>query len=127
VGPCPALQSAGQVGRRARPPPDLHDLFSLVPGRLVELIHVYVGQPVDFVVGFLVFQKLLHRFVAIPPDPEGAGLAGERRRFLAKTVDDFRRHGANLFAPSKKRLEEIDVELTQLTTRFSENVLDSTS
>jgi oligopeptidase A len=58
---------------------------------------------------------------------EGAGLTGERRRFLAKTVDDFRRHGADLDAPGKKRLEEIDVELTQLTTKFSENVLDSTN
>jgi oligopeptidase A len=59
--------------------------------------------------------------------PEGAGLAGARRRFLAKTVDDFRRHGADLDAPGKKRLEEIDVELTRLTTKFSENVLDSTN
>jgi oligopeptidase A len=59
--------------------------------------------------------------------PEGAGLTSERRRFLAKTVDDFRRHGADLDAAGKKRLEEIDVELTQLTTKFSENVLDSTN
>ncbi len=58
---------------------------------------------------------------------EGADLTGERRRFLAKTVDDFRRHGADLDAPGKKRLEEIDVELARLTTRFSENVLDSTN
>jgi oligopeptidase A len=58
---------------------------------------------------------------------EGAGLAGERRRFLAKTVDDFRRHGADLDGADKKRLEEIDVELTRLTTKFSENVLDSTN
>jgi len=28
---------------------------------------------------------------------------------------------------AKKRLEEIDVELTQVTTKFSENVLDSTN
>jgi oligopeptidase A len=59
--------------------------------------------------------------------PEAAGLAGERRRYLHKTVDDFRRHGADLDAPGKTRLEEIDVELTRLTTRFSENVLDSTN
>ena len=59
--------------------------------------------------------------------PEGSVLAGQRRRFLDKTVDDFRRHGADLDGPGKKRLEEIDVELTQITTRFSENVLDSTN
>jgi oligopeptidase A len=58
---------------------------------------------------------------------EGAGLAGERRRFLAKTVDDFRRHGADLDESEKKRLEAIDVELSRLTTKFSENVLDSTN
>ena len=59
--------------------------------------------------------------------PEGGSLEGERRRFLTKTVDDFRRHGADLDAPGKKRLEAIDVELTRLTTKFSENVLDSTN
>ncbi|HEY2012775.1 MAG TPA: M3 family metallopeptidase [Bryobacteraceae bacterium] len=58
---------------------------------------------------------------------EGANLAGEHRRFLHKTVDTFRRHGADLDPAGKKRLEEIDVELTQITTKFSENVLDSTN
>src|SRR5204862_4765296 len=32
-----------------------------------------------------------------------------------------------LDAEGKRRLEEIDVELTQITTRFGENVLDSTN
>ena len=58
---------------------------------------------------------------------EAQGLAAERRRFLDKTVEQFRRHGADLDPAGKKRLEEIDVELTQLTTKFSENVLDSTN
>ena len=58
---------------------------------------------------------------------EGEGLQGARRRYLHKTMDTFRRHGADLDPAGKKRLEEIDVELTQLTTRFSENVLDSTN
>ena len=52
---------------------------------------------------------------------------GERRRFLRKTVESFRRHGADLDPAGKKRLEEIDVELTRVTTKFSENVLDSTN
>jgi oligopeptidase A len=59
--------------------------------------------------------------------PEAASLTGTRRRFLTKTLDSFRRHGAELDAAGKKRLEGIDVELTKLTTKFSENVLDSTN
>ena len=58
---------------------------------------------------------------------EGKGVTGERRRFLDKTIDSFRRHGADLEAAGKKRLEEFDVELTQVTTKFGENVLDSTN
>ncbi len=58
---------------------------------------------------------------------EGTRLTGERRRFLDKTIDSFRRHGADLDPAGKKRLEEIDVELAQITTKFSENVLDSTN
>ena len=59
--------------------------------------------------------------------PEAAALTGERRRFLQKTVDTFRRHGADLDPVGKKRLEEIDVEIAQLTTKFSEHVLDATN
>jgi oligopeptidase A len=58
---------------------------------------------------------------------EARALHGPRRRFLDKTIESFRRHGADLDPAGKKRLEEIDVELTNLTTRFSENVLDSTN
>ena len=58
---------------------------------------------------------------------EARGLAGTRLRFLTKTVDDFRRHGAELDPAGKARLEAIDVELAQVTTKFGENVLDSTN
>ena len=58
---------------------------------------------------------------------EAKSLTGTRLRFLTKTLDSFRRHGAELDAPGKQRLAEIDVELTKLTTKFSENVLDSTN
>jgi len=59
--------------------------------------------------------------------PEAKSLTGTRKRFLEKTVDNFRRHGAELNAEGKKRIAEIDVELTKQTIRFSENVLDSTN
>ncbi|MBL8229740.1 MAG: M3 family metallopeptidase [Bryobacterales bacterium] len=58
---------------------------------------------------------------------EARSLTGVRKRYLDKTMDYFRRHGAELDPAGKKRLEEIDVELSALTTKFSENVLDSTN
>jgi oligopeptidase A len=58
---------------------------------------------------------------------EARALAGPRRRFLTKTVDTFRRHGADLDLQGKARLEAIDIELATVTTKFSQNVLDSTN
>jgi oligopeptidase A len=58
---------------------------------------------------------------------EAQALTGAKARFLKKTVDYFRRHGADLEPAGKTRLNEIDVELAQITTKFSENVLDATN
>jgi oligopeptidase A len=58
---------------------------------------------------------------------EAHGLAGVRARYLQKTIDNFRRHGAELDAAGKQRIAEIDVELSRHTIRFAENVLDSTN
>ncbi len=58
---------------------------------------------------------------------EAATLDATRKRFLDKTLDDFRRHGAELDDDGKRKLHAIDVELTQLTTQFSQNVLDETN
>ena len=54
-------------------------------------------------------------------------LEGARLRYLTKTLDEFRRHGADLDPAGKARLKEIDVELSRLTTKFGENVLDATN
>ncbi len=59
--------------------------------------------------------------------PEALGLEGVRKRYLDKTIDSFRRHGAELDEAGKQRLREIDVELTKATTRFGQNVLDATA
>jgi oligopeptidase A len=59
--------------------------------------------------------------------PEAAALEPTRRRFLDKSLADFRRSGAQLDQPKKERLKAIDRELSLITTRFSQNVLDSTN
>ncbi len=58
---------------------------------------------------------------------EAQTLTGALPRFLTKTVDSFKRHGAELDPAGKARLKEIDVALSEVTTKFSENVLDSTN
>jgi oligopeptidase A len=58
---------------------------------------------------------------------EARTLTGTMKRFLTKTMDSFKRHGAELDPAGKARLKEIDVALTEATTKFSENVLDSTN
>ncbi len=58
---------------------------------------------------------------------EARKLSPTRKRFLDKTVDDFRKSGAELSPSGKARLLQINVELTTLTTKFAQNVLDATN
>jgi len=66
----------------------------------------------------------LKRFAATE---EAQSLSPLRARFLRKTLDDFRRSGADLSDEGKKRLEQINIDLTELTVKFSQNVLDATN
>src|SRR5262249_1611428 len=68
--------------------------------------------------------QAIQRYAA---SPEGKSLTGTLARFQEKTIDSFKRHGAEFDAAGKARLKEIDVALAEATTKFSENVLDSTN
>ncbi len=68
--------------------------------------------------------KAIQRYAATE---EARALTGTMKRYLTKTIDSFKRHGAELDAAGKARLQEIDVALAEATTKFSENVLDSTN
>jgi oligopeptidase A len=58
---------------------------------------------------------------------DAKALEGAKKRLLEKTLADFRRNGAELPAEGKARLKELDQELSQVTTRYSQNVLDGTN
>ena len=58
---------------------------------------------------------------------EARRLTGVRARLLKKTLDAFRRNGAELDDDGKSRLKAMDVELAELTNRFSQNVVDATA
>lgn len=54
-------------------------------------------------------------------------LAPVEKRYLEKSVRGFRRAGADLDEEGKGKLEGLNVELTKITTKFAENVLDATN
>jgi oligopeptidase A len=72
-------------------------------------------------------QSLWNALRAFAATDQAKSLTGTKARFLKKTVDSFKRAGADLDAAGKARLQELDIALAELTTKFSENVLDSTN
>ena len=66
----------------------------------------------------------LHDFAATD---EARQLDPTRARLLQKLLDAFRRNGAELDDEGKRRLADLEIELAQITTKYSQNVLDSTN
>ena len=80
-----------------------------------------------FFSGIPLNESVWKRLQAFTDTAEARQLDSTKGRFLDKTMDDFRRSGAELGKAGKQRLLEIDVELAQITTKFAENVLDATN
>jgi len=54
-------------------------------------------------------------------------LSPTQTRHIEKTLEDFRRHGAELSAEDKQKLQTVDKKLSETTTAFSQNLLDGTN
>ncbi|HEX4341426.1 MAG TPA: M3 family metallopeptidase [Polyangiaceae bacterium] len=80
-----------------------------------------------FYAGIPLRPKLFEVLSNFAATPEAAELPPSKKRFLKKTLDDFRRNGAGLDDAGKARLQAISRELAELTSRFSQNVLDATA
>lgn len=93
--------------------PALREAYNAVQGPVAEF---YSSIPLN--------SKLYARVQAFATTAEAKQLDATRARFLKKSLDDFRRHGAELDLSGKQRLSAINVELTQITTKFAQNVLD---
>ncbi len=72
-------------------------------------------------------QTLWSRVRSYAGTDEARALTGLQRRHLDKTVQEFKRAGADLPEASRARLQALRVELAQLQQKFSENVLDATA
>lgn len=70
---------------------------------------------------------VFRRLSALARSDAASALDATRKRFLDKTVESFEREGAALDDAGKQQLQSLNVELSEVTTRFSQNVLDSTN
>jgi oligopeptidase A len=84
-----------------------------------EIAAFYAGLPAN--------EALWRALLAVTASAEESGLGGIRRRHLEKLVRTFRRAGADLTAEAKERAVALQVELSRLSQRFAENVLDATN
>jgi len=114
----PLSRAMGVVGHleSVATTPALREVYTEVQP---EVSAFYASIPLD--------AELWQRLVALSRSEDARALDPIRKRHLDKTLDEFRRHGAELDAAGKARLEAIDRELAEVTTKFSQNVLDATN
>jgi oligopeptidase A len=80
----------------------------------------------EFETNIVINERLWSAVNAFAETPEAQALTGVKKLFLTKTIDSFRREGAELSYEHKNKLREINATLARLTTRFSSNVQQST-
>ncbi len=71
--------------------------------------------------------KLFEKYKALRDSAEYAGLSVEQKKVVDNEVRDFRLSGAELPEDQKPRFQAIMEELSQLSARFAENLLDATN
>ncbi|WP_313950356.1 M3 family metallopeptidase [Accumulibacter sp.] len=71
--------------------------------------------------------QLFAKYKAIAEGSEYACLSAARRRIVDNEIRDFRLAGAELPEDQKPRFQAIAEELSQLSAKFSENLLDATN
>jgi len=71
-------------------------------------------------------KRLFHAYQAIADSTEFAKLEPAQQKIIENALRDFRLSGIDLDADKQARYKEIQQQLTTLTTRFEENLLDAT-
>jgi oligopeptidase A len=72
-------------------------------------------------------ERLFSRYRALADAPDFASLDAARKKLIENTLRDFRLSGAELPVDRKARFKAIEEELSQLSSRFEDNVLDATN
>jgi oligopeptidase A len=122
----------------AGPMEDLHERLQRVWSPVVHLNAVMnndalraaynagVPRVADYSTELAQDERLYAGYQAIAASADFAALSAAQRRIIHNTLRDFRLAGAELGPHEKQRFREIQRELSNLASKFSENVLDAT-
>ncbi|MBR5622629.1 MAG: M3 family metallopeptidase [Opitutales bacterium] len=94
---------------------------------LREAYNAVLPKVTEFFSSLTLNARLWEKIKAAAEAVPAGTLNAVQQRFLDETLADFRENGADLPDAQKTRLAEINAKLAELTTRFGENVLDSTN
>jgi oligopeptidase A len=113
----------------------LHEAWGLVnhldalcnTPELREAHHRMLPKVSEFFASIALHEHLWDVLLTYSQTDQARDLPAVRSRALKETMDGFRQAGADLPPERKKRLQELESELSQVTQKYSENVLDSTN
>lgn len=92
-----------------------------------EALNAMLPEVTDFYSSIALNERLWQALKAFGESAAVELLDPVRKRFVEETLADFRQSGADLPEAGKKRVAEIEAELSKLTKQYSERVLDSTN
>jgi oligopeptidase A len=70
-------------------------------------------------------ERLLHGYERLAASPEFAGYSNAKKKVIADALRDFRLAGIALPADQKARFTAIELRLSELQSKFEENLIDS--
>lgn len=94
---------------------------------LREVYNAMLPKVSEFYSGISLDEQLWRVVKAASEKPETATLDPVRKRHVEETVKDFTESGADLPKDKKERLMRLQSELSAITQKYSENVLDATN
>jgi oligopeptidase A len=118
-GAAEPLERAWGVVEHLRSVRHADDLTAAHATALPTVSQFFSGVPLD--------ERLYARLRAFAESPAAHALPPDRARYVERTLDEFRRHGADLAPAEKARFVQIATELAELGSRFATNVVKDTA
>ena len=92
---------------------------------LREAYNANLPKLTDFYSDLAQDERLYSKFKALKASAEFAGLSVAQKKIVDNEIRDFKLGGAELAQAQKQRFKQIQEQLSKLTTKFEENIMDT--